>query len=166
MSTLVQLPDIPCAYPDSLGSAKKTGVSNTPTPIAVFRNESSINNLRALLQRFDFLPTNPSGDTAVAIQMVPQVEVTGGTWEAILGSELEINMTPASVSGTRSALTTYAQATQAHGNTPASAGLINMSSEFLGLILPVGMTFAIFAKTESAGQTVDLLWSVNWLEKD
>lgn len=166
MTSLVLYPDMPCAYPDSIGSAKITGVSNVPTPVAVFRNNSSISNLRAVLQRFDFLPNNPSGDTAVTIQMIPMVEVTGGTWTAITGSELEINTTATSVSGDRAALTLYAQATASHGNTPASGGLAGADAQALGLELPIGATFAIFATTEATGETVDLLWSVNWLEKD
>lgn len=157
---------MPCAYPDSLGAAKTTGVSNTPTPVAVFRNQSSITNLRAVLQRFDFLPTNPSDDTAVTIQMIPMPTVTGGTWNAVAGSELEINTTATSVSGTRAALTLYAQATAAHGNTPATGGLMELDAQSLGLELPIGGTFAIFATTDATGVTVDLLWSVNWLEKD
>lgn len=166
MSSLVLYPDIPCAYPDSIGAAKVTGISNVSTPVAVFRNLSSIASLRAELQRFDFLPSNPSGDTAVVIQMVPQVDVTGGTWNSITGSELEINTTPTSVSGARAALTLYAQATASHGNTPAAGGLAGADADSLGLKLPVGGTFAIFASTEATGVTVDLLWSVNWLEKD
>lgn len=166
MTSLVLYPDIPCAYPDSLGEAIVTGVGNTPVPIAVFRNLSSVSNLRAILQRFDFLPSNPSGDTAVVIQMMPSVDVTGGTWTAIAGSELEINTTATSVSGSRAALTLYAQATASHGNTPASGGLAGADAQALGLELNYNMTFALFAKTIATGITVDLLWSVNWLEKD
>lgn len=157
---------MPCAYPDTVGAAKTVGLSNTPYTLAVFRNNSSITNLRAVLQRFDFLPSNPSADTAVTIQMVPMAVATGGTWNSIVGSELEINTTPTSVTSPRAALTLYAQATASHGNTPASGGLAGTDAQALGLELPIGGTFAIFASTDTTGATVDLLWSVNWLEKD
>lgn len=166
MSTVTQYPDMPAAYPDALGINKTVGVSNVPTPLIVFRNNSTIPNLRAILQRFDFLPSNPSLDTAISIQLIPSVDVTGGAWVAVDGSQLEVNKTASSVSGSRAALTLFAQATAAHGNTPASGGLAETFAQSLGLEMPIGGSFAIFAMTDTATATADLLWSVNWLEKD
>ena len=165
MSSITLYPDVPCAYPTTLGENKATGIGNTPTPIACFRNNSSIPNLRAILQHFDFLPTNASDDTDVIIQMVGGVTATGGTWESITNSQLEINKT-ASVSGGLPSLTMFASVVISHGNTPASGSLTDINAEALGLKLPIGFTFAIYASTTSVAATTDLLWSVNWIEKD
>lgn len=165
MSSITLYPDVPCAYPTTLGENRATGIGNTPTPIACFRNESTVPNLRAVLQHFDFLPTNASDDTDLVIQLVGGVTATGGTWETIPNSQLEINKT-ATVSGGYPALTINTSAIVSHGNTPASGSLVDIDAESLGLKLPIGGTFAIYATTNVVGATTDVLWSVNWVEKD
>jgi hypothetical protein len=166
MTSLTLFPDTPCTYPDTTTPAKKTGISNTPTTLAVFRNLTTIANLRAVLQRFDFIPANPSDDTIVTIQMVSVNNVVGGSWVDVVGSELDVNLTASSLTVIRPALTLYAQATQAHGNRPATGSLVESSTSNLGLELSKGNYFAIMASTDTISATVDLLWSVNWLERD
>tara|TARA_B110000977_G_scaffold187167_1_gene253975 strand:- start:8235 stop:8675 length:441 start_codon:yes stop_codon:yes gene_type:complete len=144
---------------------KVTGISNTPTLIAVFRNESSIANVRAVLQHMEFLPVNASANTPVVIQLVSNPTVTGGTWSSVAGSELEINQT-ATVTNGKVALTGYDSAVHQQGNQPASTATAIEDATSLGLRLFVGGKFAIFATTDTAAATCDLAWSVNWLEID
>lgn len=166
MSSLYLLPDTPCTYPTTTVIPKKVGVSSTPTVVAVFRNISEVANLRAILQRFDFIPTNPSADTIVSIQMAQVSNVTGGTWADIVGSELDINLSTTSLTVDKVALTLFSQATAGQGNTPATGTLAESITGSLGLELHKGYYFAIIASTDKAASTVDLLWSVNWLERD
>lgn len=165
MSSITLYPDVPCHYPDTLGSEIVTGIGTTPTVLAVFRNISSIPNIRGVLRSFQFQPLNPSTDTLVTIQMVGQPTVTGGTWNSITNSVLEINQTATSVSGGVPALTEYSSVTDQHGNRPATAAFVGLDAQDLGLALyPNNGTFAIYASTEQG--TVDIAWSVNWIEKD
>ena len=158
-------PDTPCCYPTALGINKVTGVSNSTTLIAAFRNESSIANLRANLQHMEFLSVNASADTPVTIQLVSNPIVTGGTWSSIIGSELEINQT-GTVSNGKVALTSYISAVHTQGNQPASSPTDVEDASDLGLSLFKGNIFAIFATTDIEATTCDLAWSVNWLEID
>lgn len=158
-------PDTPCCYPTALGINKVTGVSNSTTLIAAFRNESSIANLRANLQHMEFLSVNASADTPVTIQLVSNPIVTGGTWSSIIGSELEINQT-GTVSNGKVALTSYISAVHTQGNQPASSPTDVEDAADLGLSLFKGNIFAIFATTDIEATTCDLAWSVNWLEID
>ena len=157
--------DTPCCFPTSLGINKTIGISNTPTLIAAFRNESSIPNIRGQLQRMEFLPINASADTPVAIQIISAPTVTGGTWNSIIGSELEINQT-ASISNGKVSLTNYISAVHQQGNQPSSTATSVEDAISLGLRLLVGGTFAIVATTDIAATTCDLAWSLNWLEID
>jgi len=158
-------PDTPCCYPTALGINKVTGVSNSTTLIAAFRNESSIANLRANLQHMEFLSVNASADTPVTIQLVSNPIVTGGTWSSIVGSELEINQT-GTVSNGKVALTSYISAVHTQGNQPASSPTDVEDASDLGLSLFKNNIFAIFATTDIEATTCDLAWSVNWLEID
>lgn len=165
MSSIIMHPDTPCCYPTALGINKVTGVSNSTTLIAAFRNESSIANLRANLQHMEFLSVNASADTPVTIQLVSNPIVTGGTWSSIVGSELEINQT-GTVSNGKVALTSYISAVHTQGNQPASSPTDVEDASDLGLSLFKGNIFAIFATTDIEATTCDLAWSVNWLEID
>lgn len=165
MSSIIMHPDTPCCYPTALGINKVTGVSNSTTLIAAFRNESSIANLRANLQHMEFLSVNASADTPVTIQLVSNPIVTGGTWSSIIGSELEINQT-GTVSNGKVALTSYISAVHTQGNQPASSPTDVEDASDLGLSLFKGNIFAIFATTDIEATTCDLAWSVNWLEID
>ena len=165
MSSIIMHPDTPCCYPTALGINKVTGVSNSTTLIAAFRNESSIANLRANLQHMEFLSVNASADTPVTIQLVSNPIVTGGTWSSIVGSELEINQT-GTVSNGKVALTSYISAVHTQGNQPASSPTDVEDASDLGLSLFKNNIFAIFATTDIEATTCDLAWSVNWLEID
>ena len=158
------MPDVPCSYPTTLGINEKL-VGDSTTLIAAFRNESSIPNLRAILQTMNLLPHEPSADTVMTIQFVALPTVTGGTWNSITGSELEINTT-ASISGGKVALTLYSDVTATHGNSPATASTASSDMSNLGLVLESGQAFAIVAQCETAGENAHLAWSFNWLEKD
>ena len=157
--------DTPCCYPTALGINKVTGVSNSTTLIAAFRNESSVANLRANLQHMEFLATYASANTSVTIQLVSNPIVTGGTWSSVVGSELEINQT-GTVSNGKVALTSYITAVHAQGNQPASSPTAVEDAADLGLSLFKGNIFAIFASTAIAATTCDLAWAINWLEID
>ena len=165
MSSITLYPDIPCHYPDSLGAEIVTGVGTTPVVLAAFRNSSSIPNIRGVLRSFQFQPANASNDTIVTFQMVGNPTVTGGTWNSITNSVIEINQTATSVTGGVPALTQYSSATAAHGNTPAAGTFAGLDAHDMGLALyPNDGTFAIYAFTQTG--TVDVAWSVNWIEKD
>ena len=165
MSTVILYPDIPCCYPVVIGDNSTASVGNTSKLLAVFRNESDVSNLRAILARFQFHANNPSADTTVVIQMVGGVTSSGGTWNSITGSELEINTT-ATTTGGKVAYTEFTNVTTAHGNTPASGSISSIEAESLGLALLTGEQFAIYAKTLTTGATVTLHWTFNWTEKD
>ena len=165
MSSIIMHPDTPCCYPTVLGINKVIGISNTPTLIAAFRNESSVPNIRAKLQHMEFLATNASASTPVTIQLVSNPIVTGGTWSSVVGSELEINQT-GTVSNGKVALTSYISAAHSQGNQPSSSPTDIEDAIDLGLSLFVGNIFAIVATTDIAATTCDLAWSVNWLELD
>ena len=165
MSSITLYPDAPCHFPDTLGAEIVTSVGTTPVVLAVFRNASSIPNIRGVLRSFQFQPANATDDTIVTFQMVGSPTVTGGTWNSITNSVLEINQTATSVSGGVPALTQYSSATAAHGNTPAAGSFAGLEASDIGLALyPDDGTFAIYAFTEVG--TVDVAWSVNWIEKD
>lgn len=167
MTSIVQYPDVPCSYPTTLGANITTAVGNTPKVIAVFRNESTIDSLRAIMQRFDFTPINPSADTLITLQLVGNGTAVGGTWTPIgTPSLLDINKTMTGFTGGIVGVTVYSSASSSHGNTPPSASLSNIDSESLGLALYKGRQFAIVASTQTVGATIDLAWAVNWLEKD
>jgi len=165
MSSIIMMLDTPCCFPTSLGINKTIGISNTPTLIAAFRNESSILNIRGQLQRMEFLPINASASTPVAIQIVSNPIVTGGTWSSIVGSELEINQT-GTVSNGKVALTSYISAAHPQGNQPSSSPTDVEDASDLGLRLLKNKIFAIIATTDIAATTCDLAWSLNWLELD
>lgn len=164
MSSITLYPDIPCSYPTTVG-LNETLVGDSSTLIAAFRNNSSIANLRAVLQTMHLLPHEPSADTLMTIQFIALPTLTGGTWNAITGSELEINTT-ASISGGKVALTVYSDVTRSHGNSPATASTANEDMSNLGLELYVGQAFAVVAQCETTSSTTHLAWSFNWLEKD
>jgi hypothetical protein len=164
MSSITLYPDVPCSYPTTVG-LNETLVGDSSTLIAAFRNNSSIANLRAVLQTMHLLPNEPSADTVMTIQFVALPTLTGGTWNAITGSELEINTT-ASISGGKVALTLYSDIKRAHGNSRAAASTANEDMSNLGLELYVGQTFAVVAECETTSSTTHLAWSFNWLEKD
>lgn len=165
MSTVILYPDIPCCYPVVIGDNSTTSVGNTNKLLAVFRNESDVSNLRAILARFQFHVNSPSADTTVVIQMVGGVTSSGGTWNSITGSELEINTT-ATTTGGKVAYTEFTNVTVAHGNTPASSSISSIEAEALGLELNIGEQFAIYAKTLTTSATVTVHWTFNWTEKD
>jgi hypothetical protein len=165
MTTITLMPDVPCCYPTTLGANITTVVGNTPKLLGVFRNESLDPVVRAILQTFNIVPHNPSADTLTTIQFVGLPDVAGGVWNGITGSHLEINTT-ATVTNGKVAFTEYSDVSAAHGNTPVSATFSSVDASGLGLVLYTGQTFAIFASTEEVGATVDIAWSVNWLEKD
>jgi hypothetical protein len=165
MSSITLYPDIPCTYPDSLGAEIVTSVGTTPVVLGAFRNVSSIPNIRGILRSFKFQPANASDDTVVTYQMIGGPTVTGGTWVSITNSVIEINKTATSVTGGVTALTQYSSATAAHGNTPAAGSFAGIEAGDMGLALyPNDGTFAIYAFTQEG--TVDVAWSVNWVEKD
>ena len=164
MSSITLYPDVPCSYPTTVG-LNETIVGDSSTLIAAFRNNSSIDNLRAVLQTMHLVPHEPSDDTLMTIQFIALPTLTGGTWNAITGSELEIN-TAASISGGKVALTVYSDVKQSHGNSPATASTANEDMSNLGLELYVGQTFAVVAECETTSSTTHLAWSFNWLEKD
>lgn len=166
MSTVILYPDIPCCYPVVIGDNSTASVGNTSKLLAVFRNESDVSNLRAILARFQFHVNNPSADTTVVIQMVGGVTASNGTWNSITGSELEINTTATTITGGKVAYTEFTNVTTAHGNTPASGSISSIDAESLGLALHRGEQFAIYAKTLTTGATVTLHWTFNWTEKD
>lgn len=166
MSSIILRADTPCSYPTAVGASIKTAVGNTATPIAIFKNTTTIDNLRGLMQKIEALTYNPSVDTAVCIQLVGGVEAVGGSFSAITGSELEINTTATGFTGGKTALTLYSYSSASHGNSPASSSATEVEAENLGLQLFVNQTFAIVAFTIANTATVDLAWSVNWIEKD
>lgn len=167
MTSLTLYPDVPCAYPNDLTQdTVATNVGNTPKILAVFRNNSSVPNLRGVLQRFDFVPFNPTNDTLVHLHMVGLGDAVGGTWEPVGGySQFDINLTATAYTGGNVALTLFDYVVLGNKTQPSSLAELDASS--LGLELPNGgNTFAIVAHTDAVGETVDIAWSVNWLEKD
>ena len=165
MSSINQMRDVPCSYPTTVGLNEKL-VGDSSTVIAAFRNNSSITGLRAILQTMHLLPHEPSANTMMTIQFVALPTVIGGTWDAITGSELEVNTTATAFAGGKVALTLFSDVTSAHGNRPASASSADSDMSNLGLELYNGQTFAVVAECETAGATAHLAWSFNWLEKD
>ena len=159
------MPDTPCCYPTVVGVNQTLAVGTTPKLIAAFRNNSSIPSLRGILQRIGLKPHDANADTLVTIQFIAMPTLTGGTWEAVTGSHLEINTT-STFSGGKVAYTTFSYAHQQHGNTPADASTSNIDAMGMGLEMYVGQTFAIVAFTEDAASTVDIAWTLNWLERD
>ena len=167
MTSIIQYPDTPCAYPNILGANITTAIGNTPKVCAVFRNQSTIPNLRALLTRMDFSPVNASADTLITIQLVGGVTATGGAWSAVGGpSMLDINTTATGFTGGFVGVTVYSTITTGHGNTPPAAALTEVDAEALGLVLHIGGQFAVVCSTQTAGATTSLAWTVNWLERD
>ena len=167
MTSIIQYPDTPCTYPLVAGANITTAIGNTPKVCAVFRNQSTVPNLRALMTRFDLAPIGASADTLVTIQLVGNVTAIGGTWSAIGGySTLDINTTATGYTGGFIGVTVYSTATIAHGNTPPASSLADVNAEALGLVLPIGWQFAIICSTQVAGATINLAWTVNWLERD
>jgi hypothetical protein len=165
MSSITLYPDVPCSYPTTVG-LNETLVGDSSTLIAAFRNNSSIANLRAVLQTMHLLPHEPSADTLMTIQFIAQPTIIGGTWNSITGSELEINTTASSFISGKVALTVYSDVTRSHGNSPATASIANEDMSNLGLELYVGQAFAVVAQCETTSSTTHLAWSFNWLEKD
>lgn len=167
MTSLTLYPDVPCAYPNTLGANITTGVGNTSKILAVFRNDSTVPSLRGVMQRFGFNVINQSADTLVTIQFVGGVTANGGVWTPVGGQSLfDINKTATGITGGIVALTRYTFATTAHGNQPPASVLPAEYASEMGLELPVGMQFAIVANISTAGATASIAWSVNWLEKD
>ena len=165
MSSITLYPDIPCHYPDTIGAQIVSSVGTAPVVLAAFRNASSIPNMRGILRSFQFQPANASADTIVTFQMVGSPTITGGTWVSITNSVIEINKTASSVSGGIPAFTQYSSATAAHGNTPAAGSFAGIEAADMGLSLyPNDGTFAIYAFTQVG--TVDVAWSVSWIERD
>lgn len=166
MTTLNLYPNVPCAYPNTLTQdTVATSVGNTPTVLAVFQNNSSVPNLRGLMQRFSFTPFNPSNDTLLHIHMIGFGTPTGGTFTPVGGySQFNINTTATDYTGGTVALTMFDYVVLGNKTQPSSLSSLDAAS--LGLELPVGQTFAIVAHTEAVGETVSLAWTVNWLEKD
>ena len=158
--------DTPHCYPYTVGEAVKTSVGNTTIPIAIFRNTTTIPNLRALMQHLEILAYNPSADTPICIQLVGGVEEVGGAYVDIVGSELDVNTTATGFTGGQVALTLYTYSSASHGNTPASSSVSDVEASRLGLSLFTGQKFAIVASTLNTGATIDLAWAVNWIEKD
>ena len=165
MTSLTLYPDMPCAYPNSVGEVVATAVGNTPKVLAVFRNNSSVASLRGLMQRFGFIVFNPSDDTLVTLQFVGGCTAVGGAWNPVGGvSHFDVNTAATGITGGLTALSVYDYAVL--GNKTAPSRLSAFDAEALGLELPVGQQFAIVASTRTTGETVDIAWSVNWLEKD
>lgn len=168
MTSIIQYPDTPCSYPVTIGTNRTNSIGNTPVILAVFRNEATIPNLRALLTRLDFTPFNASADTLVTIQLVNNtVQAVGGTWNPVGGeSLLDINKTATGLTGGIVGVTVYSTATTGHGNVPPAASLAQVDAEQLGLVLRMNGQFAIVAFTTTPAATTDLAWTVNWLERD
>lgn len=166
MTTLNQYPDVPCAYPNTVGSNITTGIGNTPKVLAVFRNDSSITSLRGIMQRFAMTIFNPTGDSLVTIQFVGGGTAVGGTWNPVGGQSMfDINVTATEYTGGAVALTLADFVVLANKTLPSALTPVDATS--LGLELKDGgATFAIVAFTEAVGETVDMEWTVNWLEKD
>lgn len=166
MTSIVQYPDTPCSYPTVAGANVTTGIGNTPKILAVFRNQSTIENLRGVMQRFSFLPFTPSADTLVTLQLVGGVTSTGGTWSPVGGlSMFDVNTTATGYTGGILGFTLYSGAHSDHGNTPADASISALDAEELGLVLPIGFEFAVIASTTTTSATVSAAWSVNWSER-
>jgi hypothetical protein len=165
MSSITLYPDIACSYPTTVG-LNETTVGDSSTLIAAFRNESSIVNLRAVLQTMNLLPHEPSTDTMMTIQFIAQPTVIGGTWNSITGSQLEINTTASSFISGKVALTLYSDVSAAHGNSPEVASATSGDMSTFGLELYVGQSFAVVAQCETSTATAHLAWSFNWLERD
>lgn len=165
MTSITQMPDTPCCYPTEIGVNQTLAVGTTPKLLAAFRNNSSIPSLRGVLQRISLKPHDSTADTLVTIHFVAMPTLTGGTWEAITGSEFEINKT-ATFSGGKVAYTSFSYAHQQHGNTPAGASSSDIIAMGMGLEMYVGQTFAIVAFTETAASATDIAWTLNWLERD
>jgi len=167
MTSIIQYPDTPCTYPVTVGANITTAIGNTPKVCAVFRNQSTVPNLRALMTRFDFAPVNASEDTLITIQLVGGVTATDGSWGSAGGaSMLDINTTATGFTGGFVGVTVYSTATVAHGNSPPSAALTQVDAESLGLGLYIGGQFAVVCSAQTAGATTDLAWTVNWIERD
>jgi len=168
MTSIIQYPDTPCAYPTVAGANITTAIGNTPKVCAVFRNQSTVPNLRALMKRLDFAPVNASADTLITIQLVNgAVTAVGGAWTPVGGhSTLDINTTATGLTGGFVGVTVYSTITVGHGNTPPSGSLTDVNAESLGLSLYIGGQFAIVCSTQAAGATTGLAWTVNWLERD
>ena len=157
--------DVPCSYPVALGLNITTGINNTPKLLGVFRNESSINSLTAILQIIQAIAHSPNIDTVVAIQFLALPSATGGVWSSITGSELEVNKT-ATVTGGKVASTLYCSVSEAHGSSSELTTLADLNAKDLGLELKKGQKFAIYATTGESGATCSVAWAVNWIEKD
>lgn len=165
MTSLTQYPDVPCAYPSTVGAHITTAIGNTPKVLAAFRNEAAVDNLRGIMQRLEFNIHNPSGDTLVTLQLVGGGTAVGGSWAPVGGRSLfDINTTATSNSGGLVALTAYEYAVLANKTAPSS--LSGFDAEAFGLALHTGQEFALIVFTEASGVTVDMAWAVNWLEKD
>lgn len=166
MTSIVQYPDTPCSYPTVAGANVTTGIGNTPKILAVFRNQSAIENLQGVMQRFSFVPFAPTSDTIVTLQLVGGVTSAGGTWSPVGGlSMFDVNKTATSYTGGFLGFTLYSNVTAGHGNTPADASISALEAEELGLVLPIGFEFAVIASTTTTSATVSAAWSVNWSER-
>jgi hypothetical protein len=168
MTSIIQYPDIPCTYPTVAGANITTAIGNTPKVCAVFRNQSAVPNLHALMTRLDFAPVGASADTLLTIQLVNgTVTAVGGAWTPVGGhSTLDINTTATGLTGGFVGVTVYSTVTAGHGNTPPSGALTDVNAASLGLVLPIGGQFAIVCSTQTAGSTTSLAWTVNWIERD
>ena len=168
MTTIIQHPDTPCTYPVDIVTNRTNGIGNTPVILAVFRNEATIPNLRAILQRLEFRALNIGDNTLVTFQLVNNtVQAVGGTWVSVGGeSMLDVNTTATSIVGGQVGITIYETASVALGNTPPSASLAQIDAEGLGLVLHNGGQFALVAYTATPAATIDLAWTLNWLERD
>jgi hypothetical protein len=164
MSTFNVLPDIPVSYPMDIGAKIHTGVTTTPEVIGVFYNTSQQTPVTALLQSLHFSPHNASADTLVTLQLVSGATVQGGTFEVLPGSVVQVKSS-GYISAGAVAMTLYSNATAGHGNTPPSASFANEDAASNGLYLAPGQTFAIVASTTTVSATVDIAWSVNWVEQ-
>ena len=166
MTSITQLPDTPCCYPTVVGVNQTLAVGTTPKLLAAFRNNSSIPSLRGILQRIGLKVHEANADSLVTIHFVALPTITGGTWEAITGSQLEVNTTATEASGGKVAYTVYSYAHADHGNTPAGSSSSDVETSDLGLNMYVGQSFAIVALTTTALATTDIAWTLNWLERD
>jgi len=168
MTSIIQYPDTPCTYPTVAGANITTAIGNTPKVCAVFRNQSTVPNLRALMTRLDFAPVDASANTLLTIQLVNgAVTAVGGVWTPVGGhSTLDINTTATGLTGGFVGVTVYSTITIGHGNTPPSAALTEVGAEPLGLSLYIGGQFAVVCSTQAAGATTSLAWTVNWIERD
>lgn len=156
----------PYAYPSTVGSSITSSINSTGKILGIFKNNTNGGHALAGLQLFNFSIVSTTADCLVTIQLVGDVSATDGAFADILSgySKLQINTTATAYTGGVVALTLYANAYTAHGNTHSSFSPINGNAEELGLILRKLKQFAIVARTNNSG-VVNIAWSVNWYEQ-